>query len=261
MNTSLLWSKRKKEFCSGKLQEFGLQRAYSREALSRTNHLDEVEPISPNASTYSVMSIKNTEMISDEDLARNILLFKKGELSDELCQSCGLSLILHAFPRKHYCDIIKIKKNENENDEEWMSVKLGLVQRMNSMMLKSSFEAEKVDKDIITEKIVTNLEKLAEKINQISTSNPTAVSTGRTQVVARRSCPSWTAGTSIEVYRRWVDDWNSSDNSDNLIKHMDITKNLSENKKRYIWTKKLHEKYSNPWIVCHRRRECRSCFK
>ena len=82
-NTWLLWSKRKKEFSSRKLQDVGLQGAYSQEALSRMNYLDEVEPISPIASTYSVMSIKDTkDLISDDDLARNILLFKKGELKE-----------------------------------------------------------------------------------------------------------------------------------------------------------------------------------
>ena len=34
----------------------------------------------------------------------------------------------------------------------------------------------------------------------------------------------------MDVYRRWVLDWNRNDKSDDLIKYMDITKSLSENK-------------------------------
>ena len=81
----------------------------------------------------------------------------------------------------------------------------------------------------VNELLVNNLTKLAEKIEKIAV--PTEPpNNSRAQVVARRSCPSWTAGTSVEVFSRWVQDWNNNDNSDSLCKYMDITKNLSDNK-------------------------------
>ena len=72
---------------------------------------------------------------------------------------------------------------------------------------------------------------LTEKVGQIAiNNNPTNDTTIKTQVVARRNCPAWTAGTSVDIFTRWVKDWNTNDKSDDLVKYMDLTKSLSENK-------------------------------
>ena len=99
-------------------------------------------------------------------------------------------------------------------------------------MLSKSCEEKKVEEKSITELLVDNLSKLTEKIEKISV-NQCDSSKVKSQVVARRNCPSWTAGTSLEVYKRWVNDWNDNDKSDALVKYIEITKSLSENKVIY----------------------------
>ena len=92
------------------------------------------------------------------------------------------------------------------------------------MFFKVVEEKKEKEKDL-AELMVTSMTMLTEKIEKIASPNA-----NKSQVIARRNCPSWTAGTTVEVYRRWVEDWNKNDNSDDLIKYMDITRNLSENK-------------------------------
>ena len=95
---------------------------------------------------------------------------------------------------------------------------------MNNMNEKKTKEKD------LTELLVNNLTILTEKIEKIATNSVAATATTKTQVVARRNCPAWTAGTSVDVYTRWVQDWNKNDTSDDLIKYMDITRSLSDNK-------------------------------
>ena len=168
-------------------------------------------------------------IISDEVLVKNIDLIKNGDLEDKKCVECDLSSILHPYPKKHHCDIVNHKTKLKDN---WVNAKLELVDRMNHALLKSAADERKLKETNVNEMLVSSLTLLADKIEKIAVPNtPTSeVSTVKTQMVARRNCPSWTAGISIDVYSRWVKDWNQNDNSDQLIKYMDITRNLSENK-------------------------------
>ena len=34
----------------------------------------------------------------------------------------------------------------------------------------------------------------------------------------------------MDIFTRWVKDWNTNDKSDDLVKYIDLTKSLSENK-------------------------------
>ena len=227
--TWLLGCKPTEDFSEAKIPDEHRSGAYSGELHDMRRVYEELEPIPPTAIYHIItMSLDTTGWISDDDLAKNISKFKGGQLCDDLCSDCGLSLLLHVLPKKHHCDVVKKKKDINE--EEWANIQLSLVKRLSSMLLRDSVQEKKSTEVSITEKIVDNLSKLAEKINSINSNSPTPNQAPRTQVVARRNCPTWTAGTSVDVFVRWVNDWNKNDNSDVLIKYMDITKSLSENK-------------------------------
>ena len=230
-STLLYWCKRTEDLGKIKLQYERDVGAYSLKLQSVFRVFDELEPIPPEANILKILKmslIDTTKWISDDDLVKNISHHKNGELSDDDCSECGLSFILHKFPKKHHCDIVKMKKDVQ--DEDWAKIKLSLVTRMNSLVLKSNFVERKVQQDEITEKIVNNLNKLADKIDSMTSSPSTTNSASKAQVVARRNCPAWTAGTPIEVFGRWVRDWTKNDKSDELIKYMDIVKSLSDNK-------------------------------
>ena len=191
---------------------------------------DQPEPYSLTAITLfqkiKMAQLDTKMVINDEDLAKNVNLMKTGEISDEVCRECNLYLVFHPHFKKHYCDIVKQKKEWSE--EEWNLVQLELSKRLNRVMLSKVVEEKKDNEQDFAQTIVKNMNLLTEKIQNITA--PTQNSSSKSQIVARRNCPSWTAGTSVEVYRRWVEDWNKNDSSDDLIKYMDITRSLSENK-------------------------------
>ena len=85
-------------------------------------------------------SYETYKWISDDDLAKNIKHHSDGELVDGPCKECNLSLLLHPFPKKHYCDFIKKKKDIDE--EEWVKVQLSLMNRMNTMVLIDRVEVK-----------------------------------------------------------------------------------------------------------------------
>ena len=167
------------------------------------------------------------KIISDEILIRNVELYMNGDMEEKKCSECGLSSILHPNPKKHHCELTKSKTESKDN---WVNIQLEMMNRMNSTILMYTNKKSRVN-DNVNELLVDNLNKLAEKIEKIAVPTSTPPNNNsRAQVIARRSCPSWTAGTTVEVYSRWVKDWNGNDNSDSLCKYMDITKNLSDNK-------------------------------
>ena len=76
--------------------------------------LEDLEPFPPTAIIHteliSMPVIDTTIIISEEDLNKNIDKHRSGELLDEQCQECKLTLLLHPNPKKHYCDLNKQKK-------------------------------------------------------------------------------------------------------------------------------------------------------
>ena len=139
-------------------------------------------------------------VISEEDLNKNIDKHRSGELVDEQCQECELTLLVHPNPKKHYCDINKQKKEWNE--EDWKEVQLELVSRLNKIVLSKDKDEKKVKEKDLTELLVNNLTLLTEKVEKMTSTNASASpATPKTQVVARRNCPAWTAGISVDVYR------------------------------------------------------------
>ena len=152
--------------------------------------------------------IDSKNIINENELVKNVDSFKKGEFEDEACKECEVPLIFHTLPKKHHCDLVRIVKSYKE--EEWNAIQLDLSRRLNKVMLTKSCEEKKVEEKNITEMLVNNLSKLTEKIENISLSQNN-MATVKSQVIARRSCPSWIAGTPLEVYKRWVIDWNNTD--------------------------------------------------
>ena len=235
--TLLFWLKQNEEFSNVKIQEKVKYGAYSL-ACKQVFYgeyfeaLEDLEPISPIAiihiNKYNMPEIDTKTIISDENLIKNVDEHRSGELSDELCGDCNLSLILHPNPKKHYCELSKQKKDLNE--EDWKKVQFDLVNRLNKIVLMNNMNEKKTKEKDLTELLVNNLTILTEKIEKIATNSVVATAATKTQVVARRNCPAWTAGTSVDVYTRWVQDWNKNDTSDDLIKYMDITRSLSDNK-------------------------------
>ena len=85
------------------------------------------------------------------------------------------------------------------------NISLDLFRRLNGQILSKSVEEKKIKEQEFAEMILKNMNMLTDKIQSI---NLPTQNSSKTQMVARRNCPSWTAGTTIEVYRRWVEDWN-----------------------------------------------------
>ena len=159
------------------------------------------EPMFPTAIFIRIFKMDSKGIINENELVKNVESFRKGEVEDEACKECELSLIFHAQPKKHHCEMNEVKVKYQ--DTEWDIIQLDSSRRLNKIMLSKSCEEKKVEEKSITELLVDNLSKLTEKIEKISV-NQCDSSKVKSQVVARRNCPSWTAGTSLEVYKRWV---------------------------------------------------------
>ena len=235
VRASLPWLMPKREHSMVKDLEREVSRAYSRAV---TVHFrkgedydcsDQLEPYSLTA-TYLIKmkKVDSRKIISDDELEKNLKLTKTGEINDETCKECNMYLVFHPHYKKHYCDILKITKEWN--DVELDEVQLDLSRRLNGLVLSNAMEEKKAQENDFASLMLKNMNMLTDKIEKIASPSHNTSSVNRNQVVARRNCPSWTAGTSIEVFRRWVEDWNANDKSDELVKYMDITRNLSENK-------------------------------
>ena len=92
------------------------------------------EPIFPTAAIVIRRLKMDSKVIIDEtELVKNIEKVRRGEIEDEKCNDCELSLIFHAQPKKHHCEINKTKIKYDQ--DKWNLIQLDLSRRLNKIML------------------------------------------------------------------------------------------------------------------------------
>ena len=102
------WLSRKGEQFEVKNQDGVENGAYSRD-VKRGLLVDGIdmqhffEPAFLTAVVNIILKMDSKVIINENELVKNVESFKKGEVEDELCKECNLSLLFHSQPKKHHC--------------------------------------------------------------------------------------------------------------------------------------------------------------
>ena len=198
------------------------------------------EPYIPTAFLNMDMT-KNTEenftdmdIITDDDLIVNMKNDEDGRMRlDMICGDCTLPRKFHPDPGSK-CTLAG--RMARLDDKEKALIQLELTKRENDIRRKEATRGKRSDERFtdafvdLTRILAKGNENMENKIGQIADIIQEIPRVGRSQIVARRVCPTWTAGASIEVYSRWVQKWNDEDTSNDAVKYAELVKHLSENK-------------------------------
>ena len=150
--------------------------------------------------------ISDADIITDEDMKRNLKLHDNGGMRmDEICDECGLSIMFHPKPGWKCTNaemiasiepkgkaIIKAMLNDREVN----------IRRQEARREKRNYFDFNETLMEMTRSITQSNINIENRFGQLANVIQENSKVGKSQIVLRMVCPSWSAGVSIEVYSR-----------------------------------------------------------